>query len=325
MSLSLAQLDRSGGVLLAQACGDALGVPYEFGRAPGKDELAAMTGGGLGGYAPGEYSDDTQMAACIAQVSATGIDLSSEEGLDAVGARFVDWVGGNPPDVGNQTRSVLAAASRVSGSVSRALLKASRTYAASNPRSAGNGALMRTSVIGISSIADRTRTASSARLVAELTHGDPLAGDSCVLWSEAVRVAVLDQRLDLLSGIELLPVKRRDFWAGSITAAEQQRPATFNPNGFTVTALQAAWAAITWTPRPEQPADHLVDALHAAVRIGNDTDTVAAIAGGLLGAHWGRSAIPSEWDQLVHGWPGLRSADLVRLATLTAQGGAVES
>ncbi|MEJ7744534.1 MAG: hypothetical protein WKF73_19565 [Nocardioidaceae bacterium] len=50
MRLTAAQMDRALGVLLGQACGDALGVPYEFGRPPGGDELAQMRGGGLGGY-----------------------------------------------------------------------------------------------------------------------------------------------------------------------------------------------------------------------------------------------------------------------------------
>lgn len=45
MKLTTAQNDRAAGVLLGQACGDALGVPYEFGRPPGPDELARMTGG----------------------------------------------------------------------------------------------------------------------------------------------------------------------------------------------------------------------------------------------------------------------------------------
>ena len=47
----------------------------------------------------------------------------------------------------------------------------------------------------------------------------------------------------------------------------------------------------------------------------DDTDTVAAIAGGLLGAAYGASAVPGRWRRLLHGWPGLRSRDLVALST----------
>jgi len=69
------------------------------------------------------------------------------------------------------------------------------------------------------------------------------------------------------------------------------------------------------------PADHLRLALEAAVRGGRDTDTVAAIAGALLGARWGASAIPSAWRRTLHGWPGVRARDLVRMGILSAQGG----
>ena len=69
------------------------------------------------------------------------------------------------------------------------------------------------------------------------------------------------------------------------------------------------------------PCLHLQDALHAAVRIGDDTDTVAAIAGGLLGARWGASAVPWRWRRAVHGWPGRDGRDLVTLAALTVAGG----
>ena len=89
-----------------------------------------------------------------------------------------------------------------------------------------------------------------------------------------------------------------------------------------VEALQAAWSAIKTTPiPPDDPAtsvfrvDHLRLALDAAVRGGYDTDTVAAIAGGLLGAVYGASAVPAEWRQMLHGWPGHGTRDLVALAT----------
>ena len=70
VSLSAIQCDRAAGVLLGEACGDALGVPYEFQPPIAVSERPEMRGGGLGPYAPGEYSDDTQMAVCIAEVSA---------------------------------------------------------------------------------------------------------------------------------------------------------------------------------------------------------------------------------------------------------------
>jgi ADP-ribosylglycohydrolase len=64
----------------------------------------------------------------------------------------------------------------------------------------------------------------------------------------------------------------------------------------------------------------LVDGLQAAVRGGGGTDTVAAIAGGLLGAAHGASAVPGEWQAAVHGWPGLRGDDLTALAAQIGEG-----
>ena len=324
------QLDRAAGVLLAAACGDALGVPYEFGRRLSAGEVPAMTGGGLGPYAPGEYSDDTQMAVCIARVAATGADLRTEDALDAVAAGFLDWAAGGASDIGAQTSAVLSAARRDRASQpAGAVRQAARALHARTGRTAGNGSLMRTGVVALAYLEDLDGLAEAARAVSDLTHPDPLAGDACVLWCAAIRHAVLHATFDgVREALALIPAERRDRWASWISEAETADPGRFSPNGFVVPALQAAWSAISQTPVPGQdPAAgsfaclHLQDALAAAVRIGNDTDTVAAIAGALLGARWGASAVPVSWLRVVHGWPGLRAADLIRLAVLTASGG----
>lgn len=330
--LSTAQHDRAAGVILGQACGDALGVPYEFERPPGSGELAEMKGGGLGDFEPGEWSDDTSMAVPIAEVAASGADLTSTEALDAIAQGFVRWYDESPADIGIQTRAVLSRTSRRLRSgergAGRIATEEAAMYAAQHAHSAGNGALMRTSPVALAHMEDRQRCAAAARAVASLTHADPLAGDSCVLWVEAIRVAVLDGRFELTGGLDLVPDDRREQWRQWVEEAERRQPVSFTPNGFTVAALQAAWSAIRHTPvPPEEPAKgrfaclHLQHALQAAIRIGNDTDTVAAIAGGLLGARWGASAIPWRWRRAVHGWPGKNGRDLVTLATLAVAGG----
>src|SRR6478752_6325905 len=85
-------VDRAAGVLLGEACGDALGVPYEMAAPPVGE--AVMKGGGLGPYEPGEWSDDTQMTLCVARIAAQGIDLTSPEGLDGVADAFTAWLDG---------------------------------------------------------------------------------------------------------------------------------------------------------------------------------------------------------------------------------------
>ncbi|WP_336707971.1 ADP-ribosylglycohydrolase family protein [Oerskovia sp. USHLN155] len=333
-------LDRAAGVLVVQACGDALGVPYEFATPPRADEAAVMRGGGLGPYAPGEWSDDTQMAVCVARVAAQGRGLTTEGPLDDVAAAFEAWLTGGASDVGTQTAAVLRNAAHLPGRPAARLRAASQALHVSTGRTAGNGALMRTGIVGVVALDDRTETARAARAVAELTHTDPLAGESCVLWSEAVRVAITQGMLDVRTGLDLLPPGRRTLWAAWIADAEQDRPtADLGANGFTVTAFQAAWHAIASTKVPDggaqlerdgsaassgavaERAPHTLRALQAAVRIGGDTDTVAAIAGALLGARYGTSDLPAEWLDLVHGWPGLDAEGLGELAHATARRG----
>jgi ADP-ribosylglycohydrolase len=305
-------VDRSAGVLLGLAAGDALGAGYEFASPPAEGD-ARMIGGGLGAWDPGEWTDDTQMALCIAQETATGT-------LDprAVAQRFWDWYQSGPADVGIQTRAVLASAHDAVEVAARAVAR----FAANPASSAGNGSLMRTAPVALFTRGDEALSAM-ANEISALTHADPLAGEACALWCVAINRAIHQGRLDGIDdGLALLPEHRRSFWATKIDEARTSAPATFRPNGFVVTALQAALAAITQTPVPaDQPARHLRLALQKAVAIGDDTDTVAAIAGALLGARWGASAIPPRWTAMLHGWPGFHAGDLLRLGVLSSSHG----
>lgn len=312
MNLSGVQLDRAAGALVGLAAGDALGAGYEFTPAP--PTPPAMIGGGLGDWNPGEWTDDTQMAICLAEVAASGtLDPAS------VAERFLAWYRSGPADVGVQTASVLRGA-RHAGE----LTALAREYFDAHPHnSAGNGSLMRTAPVALAHLGDDEAMAASARAISRLTHGDPLAGEACILWCVAIDRAIRHGHLDgVRDGLDLLPADRRGFWGARLDDAESAPLRSFSPNGFVVTALQAAHAAISRTPVPTgQSCRHLREALGAAVSIGHDTDTVAAIAGSLLGARWGASAVPLAWRSILHGWPGYRAADLVRLAVLSARSG----
>jgi ADP-ribosyl-[dinitrogen reductase] hydrolase len=304
-----ARQDRVAGALVGMAAGDALGAGYEFCSPP--FDTIDLIGGGLGDFAPGEWTDDTAMAVCIAEVTATGtLDLA------AIGDRFLAWARSGPADIGSSTAAVLRDADD-----GAELAAAAARYLARHPGGgAGNGALMRTAPVALARLGDDPGLAAAARAVASLTHADPLAGDSCVLWCVAIDRAVRERRLDgVRDGLVLLPSARRRTWEEVIAATETRPASSFTPNGFTVTALQAALAAVWQTPVPEDdPGAHLPATLEAAVRIGHDTDTVAAIAGALLGARWGATAVPERWRRMLHGWPGLTVDDLSDLAHRTA-------
>jgi ADP-ribosylglycohydrolase/protein-tyrosine phosphatase len=314
MGLSTAQIDRACGVLLATAAGDALGAPYEFQPPRGPEKAVAMVGGGSFGWEPGEWTDDTSMAIAIAEVAATGADLGAPSAQDAIVARWHGW-SRTAKDVGVQTSRVLSQASAEGGWAATALAT-SRALHERSGHTGGNGALMRTAPVALAHLGpdDEDALVVAAREISALTHFDPDAQDACVLWCCAIRHAVLTGELDVRVGLPHLDDERRTVWVERLTVAESSRPSDIPRNGWVVAALQAAWSAITTTDTGAgMPAEHLGRGLDAAVRAGDDTDTVAAIAGGLLGAVYGASAVPGTWRRLLHGWPGLRARDLVAL------------
>ena len=310
MHLDSKQNDRAVGVLVGQAAGDALGVPYEFGSAT-LDGEPQMIGGGLGGIAPGQWSDDTGMAICIAEVAASGADLRTDDAQEQIAKSFLRWYDDDPPDIGMQTRHVLSETKR-RGSSAEAMRQVSQELHARTGRTAGNGSLMRTGPVVLAHLGDTPAIAEAAARISGLTHADPRAGEACVLWCLTIDHAVRHGELDVRIG---LPHVDADYWRPLLDEAETVEPSHYShSNGWVVAALLAAWSAISH-------GKGLVDGLHRAVAGGGDTDTVAAIAGQLLGARYGASAVPARYRRKLHGWPGLRVRDLHRLTLLTVNGG----
>ncbi|NII40218.1 ADP-ribosylglycohydrolase [Curtobacterium flaccumfaciens] len=301
-------LDRAVGAVVGSAAGDALGAGYEFGPPVPEPTPILMQGGGSFGWRPGEWTDDTSMAVPILQAVARGGDPAAEATLDGLVAAWAKWAL-DAPDVGIQTRRVLSGLEARTAAASRL---AARRVHESTGRSAGNGSLMRTVPLVLAYLrgddGEEERLASAARAVSDLTHHEADAGDACVLWCVAIRHAVLHGELDVLRGLDLLAPAARRTWTERLVAAEHAEPVAFTAtNGWVVSALQAAYAAV-------RSSTSLEDALVRAVRSGNDTDTVAAIAGGLAGALYGAAALPEEWRAVLHGWPELRADDLVAMS-----------
>ena len=275
-ALSDSQLDRVEGVLLGQAVGDAMGAPYEPGDIPftGTPELL---GGGFGDYAPGEWSDDTQMSLYIARVAATGADLTSREALDEIARGFCRWVAlDGASDVGVQTRRVLGAVvdSRDEPGIAARMRAAAADLDAATRRTGGNGALMRNGIVGLTRLDDRRATAASARAVAELTHADPLAGDCCVIHAEMIRSAVIGPpwrggpllaAAAAMRALDLIPAERRNYWRDLFDGGILSDSRCLEPpsgDGFTVHALGHATLALAFvnrvladrTARPSDPS-----------------------------------------------------------------------
>lgn len=293
-------MDRARGTLLGAAYGDALGAGYEFGSAP-LTGLPEMIGGGLGNFAPGEWTDDTAQTFVVAQALAEETEPARR--LDSIAQGLADWFASGPPDIGIQTRKLLS-----SLGTSPSAVEMRDAADGLTGKTGGNGALMRTSPVALAHLSSTDDViAAAATDVARLTHSDPQAAESCVLWCLAIRRAVVDEILDLRAGLTALPAESAAFWEERITEAEKRRPGSFKPNGWTVTALQAAWTSVF------RSQDNPLDAINTAISIGDDTDTIASICGALMGARHGTGGFPSENVSLLHGWPGVSAADLTAL------------
>lgn len=339
MEASAGMLDRAAGAMVGSACGDALGAPYEFGGPYPLDMPVEMKGGGAFGWAPGEWTDDTSMAVPLLVLANEHVRLR-DRNLGQVVRAWFEWAR-DAPDVGNQTSVVLETVraedekeEREHGPRSDEDLRdgdlglvftarqAADTVYRRWARSAGNGSLMRTAPIGLRAAEDPWAASEYARQQSALTHADPDAQDACALWTCAIGHAIRTGKLDVRVGLDAYwgmqqqedPVRTR-LWRERIAEAEAKRPEEFSNNGWVVEAFQGAWSSIVHSgARPKNDPRHVRRALEMAVRGGNDTDTVAAIAGGLVGAAYGVSAIPLEWKRRIHGWPGWRADDLAAAA-----------
>lgn len=324
--LTTHQRDRALGVILGSAAGDALGAPYEFDPPIADTEDIVMAGGGSFGWAPGEWTDDTSMAIVILEAMSKGSALAEEATLDQIVLGWRDWAK-TAKDVGLQTRRVL---SDLSEATAKHSSKISRELHERTGHTAGNGSLMRTGPVGIASLDSEEQTAINARTISTLTHFDQDAGDACVLWCLAIRHAVLNGELDIRVGLKFLDDAAQNRWSALIVEAEQNDPKFFAKNGWVVHAFQAAWSAIhkVMTLASEElkfEADRLRLGLEFAIRAGYDTDTVAAIAGSLLGARYGSTAVPAAWRLKMHGWPGITEKQLGAMTHLALNGGEPDS
>jgi ADP-ribosylglycohydrolase len=311
-------IDRAVGTVVGGAMGDALGAGYEFAVAPEPNDVT-MLPGTLTGEPAGHWTDDTAMAIAILEVAARMGTLTTPAALAAVGARFLEWFDSGPRDVGIHTREVL---SRATSGVHVA--EAAAEVQALHPSAAGNGSLMRTGPIALVHRGDNEQLVIAATLISELTHPHPDAVSACVLWTVAIDRAIATGTLEgPRAGLRMIDESRRAFWEQKIDDAETKDPRAFSPNGHVVVALQGAWSAIHAT---RHASDHLVAGLRQAVAIGDDTDTVAAIAGYLLGACYGMSAAPLEWSTGLAGWPATYGVDdLAQLATTAVELGVVDA
>jgi ADP-ribosyl-[dinitrogen reductase] hydrolase len=271
---------RAIGALLGLAVGDALGTTLEFSQRDSRPLVKDMVGGGPFNLAPGQWTDDTSMALCLADSLITCEGLDQRDLMD----RFVRWwqrgeraVTGRCFDIGVTTAAALE----------RFIATGDPMAGMTEPSTAGNGSLMRLAPVAIRWHRDPATAASAARLQSQTTHGAPEAVEACSWFAELLVAAIGGEPKETL----LLP---RDL-AASPGVSEIARGAwrhkgreSVRSSGYVLHTLEAALWCVHHSASFEE-------ALLLAANLGEDADTVAAVTGQLAGALQGEEAIPAPW------------------------------
>jgi ADP-ribosyl-[dinitrogen reductase] hydrolase len=280
--------DRFRGALLGLAAGDALGTTLEF-KPPGPHDLTDMVGGGPFHLRPGEWTDDTSMALCLAAslIERRGFDPADQ--MD----RYLRWYregymasNGQCFDIGNTVRSALHRYERIGD-----------PYAGStDPSTAGNGSIMRLAPVVLYFGRDAREAIRRAADSSRTTHGAPTAVDACrylggLIWGALqgeARETLLAPGYAPLPGlwqVEPLAPEIAEVAEGSF---RRKAPPEIRGTGYVVQSLEAAlWAFIH--------SDSFEQGALLAVNLGEDADTTGAVYGQLAGAYYGADGIPAAW------------------------------
>lgn len=288
--------ERFLGTIFGQAVGDALGLSTEF---MSKQEVDLFYPNGIDDYLQivqddhrrrwqrGDWTDDTDMMLCILDsfVACQKVDV-----LD-IARRFKEWMMNGGMGIGRHTYNVMALGDYTSNPQKAAEI----IWKMGKKKAAANGAVMRTSVVGLL----KENVVNNAENICKLTHFDPRCVGSCVIVSSIIHALVFEDRIldyEEVIGIakqydeRIVPFVDLAYHEGLDSLCLDDEKSM----GYTLRTLGAAlWAY--WH------ATSYKEGILKIVLSGGDADTNAAVAGAILGAKFGICHIPVEWrNGLLH-------------------------
>lgn len=269
-------LDRIKGGLFGVAIGDALGGTTEFlNEAEVKRQYGSVTeiiGGGYWDLLPGETTDDTAMTIAVAK----GIIASPDDPIHKIGEQFIQWKNMNPKDIGN----IIATTFHFYRD--DWYVAAKLAHDELNGMSAGNGSLMRCLPVALA-YSDLNKIKDVTEKQSKMTHYDDVAREACVIYNTIVFRVMNGEGLRK-SIISAIRNSRYDL--------NYDREPVCEPNGYVVHTFQ--WV-LYWLLNE----DSFEKVIIGATNKGGDSDTIAAIAGGLKGIEVGFSKIPEKYHSVL--------------------------
>lgn len=259
---NMSERDRALGALVGLAVGDAVGTTLEFKERGEFTPITDMVGGGPFRLNVGEWTDDTSMALCLADSILEHKSIEHNDLLD----RFYRWYdsghnshNGRCFDIGTTTRDSLLNW-KTTG----------QTVAADHHWLSGNGGIMRLAPVAIHWWYDDMLAEYYAIEQSRTTHASPECLEYAARLAYIVASGIRGDNQDLNS-------KLKNISADAISSS-----------GYVVdTFVAAQWAVVT--------TDNFRDAILKAANLGDDADTVAAVAGQIAGSRYGLEGIPEDW------------------------------
>ncbi len=277
---------RFRGCLLGLACGDAVGTTVEFRPRGTFPPVTDMIGGGPFHLEPGQWTDDTSMALCLASSLVETGRFDPRDQME----RYWRWYSrgelssaGHCFDIGNATQAALLR-----------FHESGQPYSgSSHPNSAGNGCLMRLAPIPMFAYPDPSSAIHFSGDSARTTHAAPECIQASQLFGAMLHQALAGLDRDAI----LFDLPLSDEWMAALSprlasiARGDYRNKTedeIRGSGYVVECLEAAlWCFY-------QTGDFRA-AILKAVNLGDDADTTAAVCGQLAGAYYGEFGIPESW------------------------------
>jgi ADP-ribosyl-[dinitrogen reductase] hydrolase len=273
------ELDHYRGCLLGLAVGDAIGTTVEFQPRGTFPAVTSMVGGGVFNLKPGQWTDDTSMALCLAE------SLVFCDGFDALDQmqRYLKWYEngylsstGRCFDIGSVTRQALERFKTTGKPMS----------GSTHPSAAGNGSLMRLAPVPMYFASSKVKTRLYAGKSSRTTHAAKECIDACTLFADMLVSALTGKEKEVIlfeGGVPgIVSAKIQAIANGEYKDKPMQQ---IRGNGYVVDALEAAlWCF--WT------TDTFSEAVLMAANLGDDADTTAAICGQVARAYYGQAGIP---------------------------------
>lgn len=261
--------ERAQAAFIGMAVGDALGATVEFMTVT---EIAAkygvfkeMTGGGWLRLKPGQVTDDTEMALCIARAVLKNQSWFRE----AIAQEFAAWLKSRPVDCGDTCRKGI-----------RSYMLHGTLEVPYNQWDGGNGAAMRMLPVALFSFPDAELLKKYALEQAHLTHNQALSDAACICLGNLLHL--------ILQGASKSRLRREVDGLVARFPGFNFVPYRGLATGYVVDTLQTVFH---WFFKGTGFEDCLV----GTVNQGGDADTTGAICGMLAGAYYGREAIPKRW------------------------------